>query len=83
MFDTMTLTKIVGGFCGALLVYLLGVWAADALYHTGGGGHGDHGSEQAYVIPVEGGDAAGGATGPVGNSFFGIVNAHDGNEQYR
>ena len=48
MFDTMTLTKIIGGFCGALLIFLLGGWAAEALYSTGGG-HGDH-AEQAYVI---------------------------------
>lgn len=48
MFDTMTLTKIVGGFCGALLIFLFGNWAAEILYHTGGG----HGDEHAagYVI---------------------------------
>ena len=55
MFDTMTLTKAGGALCGALLVYLLGSWAAEGLYHSGGGGHGDH-AEQAYVIEVEGGD---------------------------
>ncbi len=56
MFDTMTLTKVVGGLCGTLLVFLLGGWAAELIYH--GSGHGE--SEQAYVIPVEeaGGDAA-------------------------
>jgi cytochrome c2 len=42
----MTLTKVVGGFCGALLFFLLGQWAAELIYH--GGGHGEH--EQAYVI---------------------------------
>lgn len=52
MFDTMTLTKAGGAACGALLVYLLGSWAAESLYHTGGGGHGDH-AAQAYVIEVE------------------------------
>ncbi|KPU84663.1 cytochrome C [Marinosulfonomonas sp. PRT-SC04] len=41
MFDTMTLTKIVGGFGSALLIFLLGSWAADELYATGGGGHGE------------------------------------------
>jgi len=46
MLDTMTLTKVVGAFCGALLVFLLGGWMGEALYH--GGGHGAH--EQAYVI---------------------------------
>ena len=50
MFDTMTFTKVVGGLCGALLVYLLGVWAAESLYHVGGG----HGDEVAsYVIETE------------------------------
>jgi cytochrome c len=47
MFDTMTFTKIVGSFCGALLVFLLGKWAAETLYHVGGA----HGEEVAvYVI---------------------------------
>jgi len=41
MFDTMTMTKIVGGVGSALLIFLLGSWAADALYSTGGGGHGE------------------------------------------
>ncbi len=59
MFDTMTMTKILGAFCGALLVFLLGSWAAETLYHTGGGGHGDH-AKQAYVIEVEGADDHGG-----------------------
>ncbi|WP_226780265.1 c-type cytochrome [Oceaniglobus trochenteri] len=48
MFDTMTLTKIVGAFCGAFLVFLLGGWVAESLYHTGGGHGDDH--AQAYVI---------------------------------
>jgi cytochrome c len=49
MFDTMTLTKIVGGFCGSLLVFLFGAWAAESIYHVGGGhGHGE--TEAAYVI---------------------------------
>lgn len=45
MFDTMTITKVLGAVCGSLLVFLLGSWAADALYSTGG----EHG-EQAYTI---------------------------------
>ncbi|WP_299286405.1 cytochrome c family protein [uncultured Tateyamaria sp.] len=44
MFDTMTFTKIAASFCGALLILLLGQWAADELYHSGGHG------EQSYVI---------------------------------
>lgn len=49
MFDTMTLTKIVGSLCGMLLVFLLGNWAADVIYHVGPSGHGDEHS-QAYTI---------------------------------
>lgn len=53
MLDTMTLTKVVSGLCGALLVFLLGNWAAEGIYHVGGHGHG-HGDEhaQAYTIEV-------------------------------
>jgi len=32
MFDTMVITKTVASLCGALLVLLLGQWAASALY---------------------------------------------------
>lgn len=53
MFDTMTMTKVLGAVCGSLLVFLLGSWAAETIYH-GGGGHGDD-HQQAYVIEVEGG----------------------------
>lgn len=52
MFDTMTLTKITGALCGALLIYLLGAWAAEELYHVGGG-HGDEEHAAGYVIEVE------------------------------
>lgn len=56
MFDTMTLTKIVGGVCGSLLVFLLGGWVAEALYHQGGHGHGDE-RKMAYVIDTGTGGA--------------------------
>lgn len=56
MFDTMTLTKAGGALCGSLLIFLLGGWAAESLYHVGG--HGGHGAEgeitQAYRIEVAG-----------------------------
>ena len=52
MFDTMTMTKIVGGFCGMFLLFLLGGWAAEIIYGAYPGGHDDE-HEQAYVIPVE------------------------------
>lgn len=47
MFDTMTMTKTVGALCGALLVFLLGKWAAEIIYHPAG--YGDK-LTQAYVI---------------------------------
>lgn len=47
MLDTMTFTKAAGGICGALLVFLLGKWAAESLYHV------DSHGEAAYVIEVE------------------------------
>ncbi len=54
MFDTMTITKVVGGFCGTLLVFLLGSWVAESIY-VGPEQHVAEGEEvhQAYVIPVE------------------------------
>ena len=51
MFDTMTITKAMGGACGALLLFMLGGWAAETIYHGGEGGHGeDH--AQGYKIEV-------------------------------
>ncbi len=61
MFDTMTFTKILGGFCGAFLIFLLGKWAAEGLYHTGGpDAHGGHGEAHADAYPIEAGDSHGG-----------------------
>ena len=50
MFDTMTLTKILGAVCGSLLILLLGKWAAEALYHTGPVAHDGEEVAQAYTI---------------------------------
>lgn len=73
MLDTMTFTKVVGATCGSLLVYLLGAWAAESLYHTGGG-YGE--VEQAYVIDT--GDAGGEAEAAVeGPSFAELYAAAD------
>lgn len=60
MFDTMTATKVVGAGCGSLLVFLLGGWAAETIYHSGGG-HGDGEVHQAYVIDTGVADDAGAA----------------------
>ncbi len=82
MFDTMTFTKILGGGCGALLVFLLGGWVAEEIYHSGG--HGDH-HEQAYVIPVEGADepAAEVEEGPPFAEIYATASAADGEGQWR
>ncbi len=47
----MTFTKVAGSLCGALLIFLLGQWAAQELYDVG-----SHG-EQAYVIETDDGSA--------------------------
>ena len=81
MFDTMTLTKVVGGLCGTLLVFLLGSWVADTIYATGGG-HGDH--AQAYVIEVA--DAGGDAPvdeGPSFDEIYATASAADGEGVFR
>ena len=52
MFDTMTLTKVTAGLCGALLVFLLGNYLGSAIYHAG-----SHHGEQSYVIETGDEDA--------------------------
>ncbi len=60
MFDTMTMTKIIGGLCGTFLVFLLGKWAAESLYHVGTVSHAE-GEEHAMAYPIEvDGDTGGG-----------------------
>ena len=50
--DTIESTKIVGGVCAALLVFMLGGWAAEEVYHVGGKGHHD-GEEHVSGYPIE------------------------------
>ena len=57
MFDTMTMTKVLGALCGSLLLFLLGGWAAELIYH-GSGGHGDEEHAQGYKIEVAAADGA-------------------------
>ncbi|MFY9212348.1 MAG: cytochrome c family protein [Aestuariivita sp.] len=52
MLDTMTFTKAAAGLFGALLVFLLGSWAADEIYSVEAHG------EQAYVIDTGATDVA-------------------------
>ncbi|CUK04300.1 cytochrome c family protein [Shimia thalassica] len=76
MFDTMTMTKTLGALCGSLLILLLGAWAAETLYHVGGGGHGDH-AAQAYVIEVEGEDGNGAEEAEEGPSLEELIASAD------
>ena len=59
MLDTMTMTKIGGALCGALLIFLLGNWVAESLYSMEGGHDGEH--TQAYVIDTGASESTGGA----------------------
>jgi cytochrome c len=53
--DTMTFTKTLGAFCGALLIFLLGKWAAEGIYHMDDA----HSYRpQAYAIDTGADDAA-------------------------
>ena len=57
MFDTMTMTKILGGFCGAFLIFLLGGFFAEFIYHPAKGHGDDH--HQAYTIDTGADDHGG------------------------
>jgi cytochrome c len=76
MFDTMTATKIVGGFCGAFLVFLLFRLGAEAIYQPGHGGYAEP-VEQAYTVAVEGGESAGPAAPAVEMDVDAILAAGD------
>ncbi len=83
MLDTMTVTKIIGGFCGALLVFLLGSWMAEILYH-GGGGHGEKHAE-GYAIKVEGessGVAVAAEEGPDFAELYAMADASKGEKVF-
>ncbi len=69
MFDTMTLTKLVGGICGALLIFLFGNWAAESIYGFGEASH-EEGAELAYSIAgAEGEGEAAAAEGAAEPAF--------------
>lgn len=57
MFDTMTITKAGGAVCAALLVFLLGGWAAESLYNVESHGGEEHVSAYRPVV-AEAGEAA-------------------------
>lgn len=85
MFDTMTMTKIVGGFGSALLIFLLGSWAADALYTTGGGDQGETamtegGQSEGTVEPAE---VAAVEEGPSFEELFAAADVAAGEKLYK
>ncbi|MCV2863441.1 c-type cytochrome [Albidovulum sediminicola] len=85
MFDTMTVTKAGGALCGALLIFLLGNWAAESLYHTGAESHGDEEVAQAYTIDTgasEGGEAAAAEEGPSFDELFAAADAGAGEKVF-
>lgn len=53
MFDIMILIKIIGVFCGVLLIYFLGGWVVEIIYYMGGGyGYGGEEVKKGYKIEV-------------------------------
>lgn len=81
--DTMEVTKIAGGLCGALLVYLLVNWAGEIIYHVEAAeAHGeddgdDHGksAKSAYFIEVA--EATSTGTEEAGPSFAELLASAD------
>ncbi len=76
MFDTMTMTKVIGGLCGTFLVFLLGKWAAESLYHVGMVSHGE-GEEHAMAYPIEADGGSGGGEAEETVDFATLLAAAD------
>lgn len=77
MFDTMTMTKIVGGFCSMFLIFLLGEWAAKSMYDItvySAEGHGEE-APQAYRVDTGNEDAKSEPEMAVETVDFGVVYA--------
>ncbi len=58
MLDTMTITKALGAACGALLIFLMGSWAAESMYLVGTEEHAGEEAHQAYTIEIASEEAA-------------------------
>ncbi len=80
MFDTMTLTKIGGAFCGAFLVFLLGGWAAETIYFGGPGGHGDEAAS--YVIEVAAAEPEAAEEGPAFADLYAVADVAAGEKAF-
>lgn len=85
MVDTMTATKVLGAGCGALLVFLLGSWAASALYSIGPASHAADPATQAYRIDTGEGEtveATEVAAGPTFEELFATADAAAGEKVF-
>lgn len=81
MFDTMTLTKVAGAVFGSLLVFMLGGWAAQALYTVGGEGHGGEHS-QAYTIDTGASEDVAAVEGPTFDEVYASADAAAGEKVF-
>ena len=85
MFDTMTLTKLVGGVCGALLIFLFANWAAESIYGFGEVSHDEH---RVLAYSVAGAEAEGeghateGEAGPAFAEVFAKADAAVGEKVF-
>lgn len=79
MFDTMTMTKIVGGLCGSLLVFLLGGFFAEFIYHPAHDGE----EHQAYTIDTGSDEEAEEVVEIAFEEVYASANAADGERLFR
>lgn len=82
MFDTMTIVKTLGAFCGALLIFLLGSWFASAIYSEGGG-HGGEDHVQGYRIETDDAAPVVEESGPTFEELMASANAGAGERVFR
>ncbi len=86
MFDTMTMTKVVGALCGSLLVFLLGSWVAESLYSTQTEAHGGaEGEELMQAYSIDTGvteEAAPAEEGPAFEEVFAAADAAAGEKVF-
>ena len=73
MFDTMTLTKTMGALCGSLLVFLLGAWVAEIIFHP----HHIAVEEQHFRVEIAGAAEEEAPTEEAGPSFEELFAAAD------
>ncbi len=84
MFDTMTLTKAGGAIFGALLIFLMGGWVGETLYHVGASGeHGEGEVTQAYSIEVAAAEGEAVEEGPDFATVYAAADAAKGENVFK